>query len=575
MRKMIAAFIFILTILVCAPARAAGALTDEMTREAGALTGPGGAKGAILAVVEDGEVAFAGGFGWADEALNVAASDKTAFRIGSISKTFVAVAAQLAAERGLIDMDEDIMTWLEPDFPAFDRTVTLRMLLTHSAGFEDMVTGIAVTNVSDTMPLSVSVRRYRPAQSLAPGVVSYSNYGIALAAYAVERAAGRDFAEFCREQIFLPLGMEHTTFEHMHDIAYVAKPYLPDGRETLEPFINLYPEGSAVSTAGDMALYMLWLTDPEDERVLNAGSKAELFARQCAIADGLPGMGYTWNRKDRNGHLYYDKKGETLNFYSRIALFPDTKSGVFLSVNTYLPPERLDDAMRAAADAALGESMYGQGQTTFDIAGIYTDNNSSASTMEKVIRYLVPGKMLSVEGSMDAGYSIGGQELTVVGEDEYASPLGILKFLRRDGQILIATRSATSYSRAPFWQVRGAQAAVPALFLLTTLLTLVCAAAAPLRGREKRDTLLIASLALDAALLVALCAAMLHGVISYRLLDLAAPVRALGWMITILALLGALRARASRGMLKYAAALQVLSSLTLIAQMGWMRILAG
>jgi len=573
MRKMITALVLALTMLACAPAWAQGGLKDEMAREAEALTGAGGAKGAILAVVEDGEVAFAGGFGWADEAMNVAASDRTAFRIGSISKTFVAVAAQLAAQRGLIDMDEDISVSLEPDFPALDRTVTMRMLLTHTAGFEEMVTGIAVQNVSDTLPLSVSIRRFRPAQSLAPGIVSYSNYGIALAAYAVERASGRDFAEFCREEIFLPLGMTHTTFEHMHDVACVAKPYLPDGRETLEPFINLYPEGSAVSTAGDMALYMRWLTDPDDERVLNAESKSELFARQVAMADGLPGMGYTWNRKTRNGHTYYDKKGETLNFYSRIALFPDSKSGVFLSVNAYLPPKKLDGAMRTAADVSLGEPQYGAGRSTFDIAGIYADLNSSASTMEKIIRYLIPGKMLAVEGSMEAGYSVGGQALTAVGEDEYASPLGVWKFLRRDGQTLIVPQNATTYGRVPAWQARGAQAAIPALFLLTTLLALACALAAPLRGRARRDGLLILSLALAAALLVALCAVMLQGVVAYHLLDFAAPVRALGWGVALLALLGALRARASRGVLRVAAALWALLSLALVAQMGWLRIL--
>ena len=573
MNKMITALVLVFLFIMGAPAQAAGLLADKMAREAEALTGPGGAKGAILAVVEDGKLSFAGGFGWADEAMNIAASDKTAFRIGSISKTFVAVAAQLMAQRGLIDMDEDIMTYLEPDFPALERPVTMRMLLTHSAGFEDMVTGIAVPNVSDTLPLNESVRRYRPAQSIAPGVSSYSNYGIALAAYAVERAAGQDFAQICREEIFLPLGMTHTTFEHMHDVAYVSKPYRPDGRETVEPFMNLYPEGSAVSNAGDMALYMLWLTDPADGRVLSAESKAELFARQFAMADGLPGMGYTWNRKERNGHTYYDKKGETLNFYSRIALFPEKKAGVFLSVNAFLPSERLDGAMRAAADAVIGEPVYGQGRTTFDIAGVYADNNSSLSTMEKVIRYLIPEKMYSVEGSMDKGYAIGGQSLTPVGEDKYASPLGALKFLSKDGQILIATQSATSYSRVPAWQARGAQAVIPALFLILTLLALVCASAAPLRGRAKRDALLILCLALDAALLVALCAVMLSGVISYRLLDLAAPVRALGWGVAAFALLGAFRARTSRGILRCAAALWALSGLMLIAQMGWLRIL--
>lgn len=97
-----------LVFLAGAPALAQGGLAGKMAGEVEALTGPGGAKGAVLAVVEDGKVTFAGGFGWADEAMRIPAADNIAFRIGSISKTFVAVAAQLAAQRGMIEMDRNI-----------------------------------------------------------------------------------------------------------------------------------------------------------------------------------------------------------------------------------------------------------------------------------------------------------------------------------------------------------------------------------------------------------------------------------------------------------------------------------
>ncbi len=574
MRRIAFGLSLFLALLAGVPALAQSELVGTMIEEVEALTGPDGAKAAILAVVEDGHVTFAGGFGWADEAMNIAASENVAFRIGSVSKTFVAVAAQLCAQRGLIDMDQDIAAYLEPDFPSFERPVTMRQLLTHSAGFEDLVTGMAVPNVSDTLPLCVSVRRYRPEQSLAPGVCSYSNYGIALAAYVVERVADQDFAALCRAEIFLPLGMAHTTFEHMHDVAYVAKPYLPDGRETIEPYMNLYPEGSAVSTAADMAAYMLWLTDPNDERVLSASSKEQLFARQYAMSDELPGMGYAWNRKEQNGLTYFDKKGETLHFYSRIALYPEKRTGVFLSVNTYLPEERIDGSMRAATDALYGRAEYGEGWATFDIAGVYANNWSSAETAEKILRYVVPRKLLRVEGSAEEGYSIAGQALTPVGEDEYMSPMGVVRFVKKNGQTLIATQSAITYTKVPFWQARGVQAPVPVLSGALLLLTLVFAAVAPLRGRKRRDNLLIASLALEIALLCALCATIVHGILSFRLLDFTIPMRVLGWGIVAAAVFGAWRARAARGLLRPVAGLWILTSLVLIAQMGWMRILA-
>jgi hypothetical protein len=337
--------------------------------------------------------------------------------------------------------------------------------------------------------------------------------------------------------------------------------------------MNLYPEGSAVSTASDMAAYMRWLTDPGDGRVLLSSSKAELFAQQYTMSEELPGMGYTWNRKIQNGQMYFDKKGETLNFYSRIALFPNEKTGVFLSMNTYLPPEHIDNAMCAAADAVYGQSQYGKGRSTFDIAGVYKNNWSSTDTMEKIIRYLVPGKMLCVEGSMEKGFSIGGQALTPVGEDEYISPMGQIKFLKRDGQILIATQSAITYAIVPFWQAPVVQASIPALSLILLILAFICSMVAPLRGRTKPDARLIACLVLEGALLCALCGTILYGITSFRLLDFETLVRVLGWSTALAALMGALWTRTTRGLLCFTSALWALSSLFLIAQMGWMHIL--
>lgn len=70
-----------------------------------------------------------------------------------------------------------------------------------------------------------------------PGEISsYSNYGIALAAYVIESIAEVDFAKFCMERIFLPLEMNYTTYEYIHDVTYVSKAYLPDGNEAIDTY---------------------------------------------------------------------------------------------------------------------------------------------------------------------------------------------------------------------------------------------------------------------------------------------------------------------------------------------------
>ena len=263
------------------------------------------AKGATATLIINGNVTMTKGYGYADELLNLKTDgDRIGFRIGSISKTFVAVAALIAMEDGKIDLDTDISQYLPKDFPKFKYPVTMKNLLTHTAGFEEQITGMAVKNVSDTEPLSVSVVKHMPAQIFKPNdTASYSNYGIALAAYVIENVTGEDFADYCEKKIFQPLHMNRTTFTYMQDTVYVSKAYLPNGEETSEVFMNLYPEGSAVSTAEDMAKYIQWLLS-EDDGLIDKASKEQLFIKQYAMDDAFEGIGYVWNRKIRNGSLY-------------------------------------------------------------------------------------------------------------------------------------------------------------------------------------------------------------------------------------------------------------------------------
>lgn len=482
MRKWIAAILILASVFAFAAgtayAQEAANVPQYLEQALRDIAAQAKAKGVVVSVVQNGKVTLCEGYGDADAYMGIAAdAETTAFRIGSVSKTFVAVAAEILHQEGSLTMDADIARYLEPNFPKLQYPVTMHHLLTHTAGFEDRVTGMAVKNVSDTEPLSVSVRKYLPAQVFAPGeVVSYSNYGIALAGYVVERIAGMDFAQFCMERLFLPLGMRHTTFAHMHDTAYVSKPYLPNGEQAIEPYMNLYPEGSAVSTAADMAQYMLWLLDPLDVRVLETEYKSELFACQFTMDQALGGVGYTWNRKLYNGEPCYDKKGETLHFYSRIALYPHKQAGVFLSFNTYVPANEIDAILRQVTQLLYGPARTASkpaGSATFNISGLYVNNWSSFQTLEKLLRYIVPGKLVRISGSETEGYTLNGEKLLLTGEDTYDTPMGKLKFLQREGGALMATESAITYSRVTWAAAPGVQLLTPAWFFLAVSVTMV------------------------------------------------------------------------------------------------------
>ncbi len=434
------------------------------------------AKGATATLIINGDVTMTKGYGYADELLNLKTDgERIGFRIGSISKTFVAVAALIAMEDGKIDLDIDISQYLPKDFPKFKYPVTMKNLLTHTAGFEEQITGMAVKNVSDTEPLSVSVVKHMPAQIFEPNdTASYSNYGIALAAYVIENATGEDFADYCEKKIFQPLSMDRTTFAFMQDTVYVSKAYLPNGEETMDVYMNLYPEGSAISTAEDMAKYIEWLLS-DDDVLLGKANKEQLFIKQYAMSDAFEGIGYVWNRKIRNGTIYYDKKGETLHFYSKVVLYPEHKSGLFLSFNTYVSDEDIDALIARVSDLLLGEKerITPQSGGTMDIAGHYANAWSSFRTPEKILRLFIPSKMVDISGSLTNGYTFEGEKITHLGNNTYDTPIGRVKFMENDGKTLLATDFSQTYIRVNHLESKGVAFIVTLSFMISTLINVI------------------------------------------------------------------------------------------------------
>jgi len=172
--------------------------------------------GAVVVMVKDDGILFARGYGYADvENKRPMTADATLVRPGSISKLFTGIAVMQLVEQGKLDLDRDVNDYL--DFhvptPTGGVPVTLRRLMTHRAGFEEHVKGLfSADRVPE--PLGHWLMRSLP-RRLFPGgdVPAYSNYGMALAGYIVERAAGKLYADYVAEHILQPLGMVHATFK--------------------------------------------------------------------------------------------------------------------------------------------------------------------------------------------------------------------------------------------------------------------------------------------------------------------------------------------------------------------------
>lgn len=300
--------------------------------------------GATVSVVHDNALLLSAGYGYADiEAGQTVVPDTTLFRPGSVSKLFTWTALMQQVESGQVDLDADVNTYIDFEIPPFEgQPVRVRDLMTHSPGMSD-VSGISVATVDELTPYGTWIRQHIPQRLWAPGTeIAYSNYGVALAGYIVERVSGQPFADYTEEHVFTPLGMTSTTFREPLPApleSRMAAGYeLEDGRLVAQPFelfSNIMPAGSGTSTAHDMARFIQALLNDgelDGTRILEPGSVELLMQDSLRNAPGLPGMAHGFYVVQESGPRLVGHGGNTGDFHSNLILAPEAGFGFFVSV---------------------------------------------------------------------------------------------------------------------------------------------------------------------------------------------------------------------------------------------------
>ncbi|WP_444947539.1 serine hydrolase domain-containing protein [Micromonospora ureilytica] len=310
-----------------------------------------GIAGATVAVVKDGKILTTRGYGHADTGAGGDGAvpvdpDRHLFRTGSVSKLVTATAVLQLVQSGKLDLDADVKTYLDFDLPLhYERAVTLRHLLTHTAGFEDRIAGLIGTDAND-VDLREALMTEPPEQIYEPGTVpAYSNYSNALAGYIVQRVSGTRFEEYVQRNVLDRAGMPSSTFEQplpppLRD--RVSKGY-DSSAGPAAPFevVGIPPAGALSAPATDMARFMLaQLGEPVGFAPLLDQPTRELMQRPAldatslgTLADG-PRMALGFFAEDRNGHRILGHGGDTNYFHSHLQIYPDDRAGIFLSLNS-------------------------------------------------------------------------------------------------------------------------------------------------------------------------------------------------------------------------------------------------
>jgi CubicO group peptidase (beta-lactamase class C family) len=300
--------------------------------------------GAVIAVVKDGQVLLAKGYGYADFAAKIPVdADKTLFRPGSIAKLFTATAVMQLVEQGKLDLDRDVNEYLDFALPkTYPEPVTLRRILTHTAGFEETLKNLFVPSAAEMRSIRDYLIAAMPQRIFPPGTVpSYSNYGLTLAGYIVERASGEPFEKYVETHIFNPLHMTRSSFaqplppslESLMSQGYLAAAQGPRKFE----FVPASPAGALSATATDMSRFMLAILAEgtlDGATILKPETVRVMQARQFELHPSLHAMGLIFIDYSMNGHRIVGHGGDTIYFHSDMILMPDERVGLYISYNS-------------------------------------------------------------------------------------------------------------------------------------------------------------------------------------------------------------------------------------------------
>ena len=392
-----------------------GRVVDPLMEEwVGKHKGPGAV---VVVVKRDGPI-FAKGYGWSDiGAKKPFTVDTTLVRPGSISKLLTGIAVMQLVDVGRLDLDRDVNGYIDFTIatPEGGVPVTLRRLLTHRAGFEEHIKGLFARG-GEPEPLGRWLAKGQPRRLFPDGdVEAYSNYGIALAGYIVERVSGEPFAAYMQRHILDPLGMSHSTF--YQPLPAALAPLMAKGYRSSDRPLGFFetivaPAGGLSATGGDIGRFIRALINGgelDGMRILSRARLDEMMAPASATAAGFLGLvfiGAKVGDRDAIGH-----DGETMTFFSDLRIFPAHGIGVFVSrdgIGDITGVRQIPQPAAAIARRFIprpGPDVADTGATAFPdnaaLAGIYQSSRRSESTLMR-LSALLSELVVKVDGAGNA-----------------------------------------------------------------------------------------------------------------------------------------------------------------------------
>ena len=286
---------------------------------------PANAPGATFLISKKGNIIYKKAFGLSNLELNVPMQTKNVFEIGSMTKQFTAISILMLAEKGKLNLDDDITKFI-PDYPTKGYKITIHHLLTHTSGIKDFtrIKGLNEISKKDVTPIELIDFFKNESMDFVPGEqFNYNNSGYIILGYIIETITGQSYADFVEEQIFKKLGMTTSLYASHNKViqnrasGYQNKEAYVNSREI--SFTLPYASGSLMSTIDDM---YNWQEAIKNNLLISKEMTQRAFTNYTLNNGENINYGYGWHLKTINGLSTREHGGAIFGFKSMGVYIP-------------------------------------------------------------------------------------------------------------------------------------------------------------------------------------------------------------------------------------------------------------
>lgn len=357
--------------------------------------------GMSIATVQNGQVTYTRNFGFKDFERGISPTSDTIYCIGSVTKSFTALAIMQLQESGFLNINDPVSSYIPFSIGPEDEQILIRHLLSHSSGLSSLgyaeATLGALNGTNDTWfpicsprDLLVFMNGVEEWTISKPGErYGYLNEGYILLGSIIENITRQSYTEYVKKNILNPLGMKRSTFleEDVEKLGDVSVPYVTstEGNKvpTRYPYGQMIADGGLMSTVKDLTRYVIMLISGgalDGVQVALESSVLEMMTPQIRTDEvPLDGRGYThygYGLRIRSGFLGHNlvyHSGSVFGSSAHIGFVPDRDVGVVILCNGgYFLKDIGDYALSLLMGRTPGELLYfNQVRTLDDLTGTY------------------------------------------------------------------------------------------------------------------------------------------------------------------------------------------------------------